>query len=127
MDSARVQDMADEVAALMASRFGGLRRGQQASLAVMLRRRGAALPRKLRRDAIRLAEAEALSMVPRIARQRDGSDATRAHAALVRHLKQLGALSRWQARGLSVAATVALGLLLVAAAAVWLIVWRGYV
>ena len=125
MDSARVQDMADEVAALMASRFGGLRRGQQASLSVMLRRRGGALPRKLRRDAIRLAEAEALSRVPRIAQQCDGGDAARAHAALVRHLRPMGTLSRWQNRGLSVAAPVAFGLLLLAAVLVWLLVWRG--
>jgi len=127
MENRQVQDMADEVAALMAQRFGGLRRGQTARLEVMLRRRGAALPRKLRREAVRLAEADALCAAPRIARQYSTREAARAHAALIRYLKPLGKLSRWQGRGVSVAASVALGLLVVGAATIWVLVWRGYV
>lgn len=126
MDSERVRDMADEVAALMAERLGGRRRGAGADLATMYRRRGGALPRKLRREARVLMEAERLCAAPRIARQCDGAGAERAHAALVKHLRPLGALSRWQDRGLSAAATIALGLLLLGAAVIWVLTWRGY-
>ncbi|MFC0199423.1 hypothetical protein ACFFIZ_03610, partial [Paracoccus rhizosphaerae] len=47
--------MADQIAALIASRFGGARRGERPPLHVMLRRRGGALPPRLRRRAARLA------------------------------------------------------------------------
>ena len=42
-----VRDMADEAAALMAARLGGVRRGRTADLATMIRRRGAAHGRDL--------------------------------------------------------------------------------
>ena len=44
-----IRDMADEVARLIAARFGGARRGERPPLGVMLRRRGGALPRRLRK------------------------------------------------------------------------------
>ncbi|TGN37904.1 hypothetical protein E4L95_22030, partial [Paracoccus liaowanqingii] len=47
--------MADEIAVLMASRLGGVRRGERPPLHVMLRRRGGALPFRLRARAARLA------------------------------------------------------------------------
>ena len=46
-----IRPKADEVASLMAARFGGLKRGQQADLDSMMRKRGGALPRRLRREA----------------------------------------------------------------------------
>lgn len=126
MDAERVQQMADEVATLMADRLGGLRRGQRADLDTMLRRRGAALPRRLRREAAALRDAAALAAAPRIARQLDEGRATRAHSALLRHLKPLGKFSRVQGRATGIAAGVALGLLVLGAAVVWILVWRGY-
>ena len=44
-----IRPMADEVAGLMAARFGGLKRGHQADLDSMMRKRGSAFPRRLRR------------------------------------------------------------------------------
>lgn len=126
METERVQQMADEVAGLMAERLGGLRRGQRADLDTMLRRRGAALPRRLRREAMALRDAAAMTAAPRIARQIDNGRAARAHAALVRHLRPLGKLSRVQGRATGIAAGVALGLLVLGAAVVWVLVWRGY-
>lgn len=126
MEAERMQQMADEVAALMANRLGGLRRGQHAELDVMLRRRGAALPRRLRREALALRDAAALSGAPRILRQMDTARAARAHAALLRHLKPLGQMSRLQGSATGIAAAVALGLLALGAAVVWVLVWRGY-
>lgn len=121
-----IRDMAHEVSRLMASRFGGARRGEQPPLAVMLRRRGGALPRRLQRQAAALALADRQSAQPRIARQLDLAGLSRAHAALIAHLQPLGELSRWQGRAATFAASVALGLLVLGAAAIWLLVRRGH-
>jgi len=119
--------MADEVAALMAQRLGGARRGAKPDLATMLRRRGRALPRRQRRAARVLARAQKQAASPKLARQMDNSAAARAHAELVRYLRPLGASARWQAGALNVAAAVMMGLLLVGAVAVWIMVRRGMV
>lgn len=120
-----VQDMADEISRLMVSRFGGARRGELPPLHVMLRRRGGALPGKLRKRASRLAEADRLSAQPRIARQLDLAGLSRAHAALSAHLQPLGELSRWRGRAISFAASVCFGLLVLAAIVIWIMVKRG--
>lgn len=121
-----VQEMADEVSRLMVARFGGARRGERPPLHVMMRRRGGALPRKLRKPAIRLAEADRISAQPRIARQLDLAGLGRAHAALMSHLQPLGELSRWRGRAISFAASVSFGLLVLAAVVIWVMVKRGH-
>ncbi|AXC50455.1 hypothetical protein DRW48_12890 [Paracoccus suum] len=125
MQAEQVQQWAGEVAALMASRFGGARRGPVPDLATMLQRRGGALPRRLRREAVLLAEADRLSHQPRIARQLDLRAAQRAHLALTQHLRPLGALSRWRDRIGGPLAAAVLGLMLIAAAVIWMMVRRG--
>lgn len=122
-----IGSMADEVSRLMAARFGGARRGERPSLQQMLRRRGGALPRKLRRAASRLADAERLSGQPKVARQLDVRRLSKDRGALVSHLQPLGEISRWQGRAISFAASVALGLIVVGALIVWILVRRGYV
>lgn len=121
-----IRSMADEVARLMSDRFGGARRGEFPSLTDMIRRRGAALPGRLRGQARLLAEADQMIAQPRVARQMDPRPPARAHAALVKHLRPLGSVSRWQNRAVSFAASVALGLLVLGALAVWILVRRGY-
>ena len=121
-----IRDMADEVARLIAARLGGARRGERPSLAVMLRRRGGALPRRLRKKAWLLAVADQQSAQPRIARQLDLQGLSRAHQALVAHLQPLGELSRWQGRAIGFAASVTLGLMVLATAVIWIMVWRGH-
>ncbi|MFN7177924.1 MAG: hypothetical protein ACK4MX_13740, partial [Thermaurantiacus sp.] len=64
-----IRQMADDVADLMASRLGGAGRAERPTLEQMLRRRGAALPGRLRKQAARLARADRLACQPRIARQ----------------------------------------------------------
>lgn len=118
--------MADEVARLMISRLGGARRGEQPSLMAMLRRRGGALPRRLRRDAQLLAKAQEYAPQPKITRQQDMAALGRAHRALTAHLQPLGEISRWQGRATSFAASVTFGLLVVGALVVWVLVLRGY-
>lgn len=119
--------MADEIAVLMASRLGGARRGERPPLLVMLRRRGGALPARLRARAARLAEADLLCAQPKIARQLPRDRLGRDHAALSAHLRPLGELSRWQGRATTFAASVALGLLVVGALAIWIMVQRGLI
>ena len=121
-----IRDMADEVSRLIAARFGGARRGERPPLSVMLRRRGGALPRRLRKKAWALAQADQLSAQPKVARQLDLPGLSRAHQALITHLQPLGELSRWQGRAIGFAASVVLGLLVLAAATVWILLQRGY-
>lgn len=118
--------MADEVAGLIASRLGGARRGEQPSLHVILRRRGGALPRRLRKPAARLAEAGQLAAQPKVARQMDLRSLSRDRDALVTYLQPFGEMGRWQGQAVSFAASVAFGLLVLGALIVWLMVRRGY-
>ena len=117
--------MADEVSRLMVSRFGGARRGELPPLHVILRRRGGALPRRLRKAANQLAEADRLAGQPKIARQQDMRTLTRGYRALITYLQPLGEIGRWQGRAINFAASVLFGLLLLAAIVIWLMVSRG--
>ena len=109
-----IRPKADEIASLMAARFGGLRRGQPAELGDMLRKRGGALPRRLRRAARLLAEADRMAGQPKLARQVDLIRLDHAHRALTGYLRPLGRGARWQGGATLIAARVILGLLLVA-------------
>ncbi|SCY12893.1 hypothetical protein [Paracoccus tibetensis] len=120
----QIRELADEIAALMASRLGGAQRGERPTLEAMLRRRGGALPGRLRNPAQRLARADRLASQPRIARQLPLDRLARDHAALAAHLRPLGEISRWQGRAVSLASRLALTLLLLAALAIWLTVLR---
>lgn len=122
-----IRTMADEVAELMVSRFGGLRRGQRADLTTMMRRRGGALPRKLRREAYLLAEADQHLDAPKRARRVDVVRLERAHRALISHLRPLGAASRWTGSATNIAAAVCLGLLVIGGIAVWIMLRRNLI
>lgn len=121
-----IRQMADEVAELMALRFGGARRGQSVDLQTMMRRRGGALPRKLRKEMRLLAKADSMAGAPKLARQVDEVRVTRAHRALIGYLRPLGQVARWQSRVTATVAAVVLGLMLIAAAAIWIMVLRGH-
>lgn len=118
--------MADEIARLMADRFGGARRGEYPSLTEMMRRRGAALPRHLRKQAMLLAEADQRIAQPRVALQMDLQRPSRAFNALSGHLRPLGSVSRWQNRAVNFAASVAFGGLVLAGLILWIMVQRGH-
>ncbi|MTH35707.1 hypothetical protein GL279_13960 [Paracoccus limosus] len=120
-----IRPMADEVASLMAARFGGIRRGQHPVLEEMLRRRGGALPRRLRREARLMAGADRIALQPRLARQVDFARFDRAHKALTAYLRPLGQGARLQGSATRVAASVAMGLLVLGLMVVWLKTWRG--
>lgn len=122
-----IRTMADEVAGLMAARFGGIKRGQQADLESMLRKRGGALPRKLRREARVMLQADRMAGQPKLARQVDFDRFERAHKALVGYLRPLGQGMRLQGGAISVAASVLFGLLVLGAVAVWVMLKRGLI
>ena len=121
-----VHALADEIAHLMAQRFGGARRGTRPDLKTMLRRRGGALPRRQRKAAQRLATVQGKAMVPRVARQIDTAPAMRDHAELMKYLRPLGAGRRWTNSATNIAAAVMFGLMILAAVVLWVLVWRGH-
>lgn len=111
MTPLNVRSWAEEVAVLMATRLGGVSRGEPYTLDTMIRRRGAALPRKLQKKAAILRDAEQITNAPKIARQTDFSAAAQAHADLVAYLKPFGRVTRMQERATNFAASVVFGML----------------
>ncbi len=126
MTPLNVRSWAEEVAVLMATRLGGARRNEAVTLDGMIRRRGGALPRRLRKKARILRDAEQVTNVPKIARQTDFGPAAQAHADLVAYLKPFGRVTRVQQRATNFAASVVFGLLMLGIAVIWVLVWRGY-
>ena len=122
-----IRPMADEVAGLMAARFGGLRRGHQADLDSMMRKRGGALPRRLRREARILLDGDRMAGHPKLARQVNFDRFERAHKALTHYLRPLGKGARLQGGAVSIAASVILGLMILGAVAVWIMLQRGLI
>jgi hypothetical protein len=119
-----IRPMADEVAGLIAARFGGLKRGHQADLDSMMRKRGGALPRRLRREARVMLDGDRMAGHPKLARQVDFDRFERAHKALTQYLRPLGKGARLQGGAVGIAASVLLGLLVLGAVAVWIMVAR---
>lgn len=126
MTPLNVRSWAEEVAVLMATRLGGARRGEVVTLDSMIRRRGGALPRSLRRKARTLRDAEHITNAPKIARQTDFSAAAQAHADLVAYLKPFGRVTRMQEKATNFAASVVFGLLMLGIVIIWLLVSQGY-
>lgn len=120
-----VREMNGEAARLMADRLGGLRRGEQPCMQTLLRRRGASLPRRIRRAARVLAHAELHGAQPKVARQLDLNAISRAYNSLTDYLQPLGGVSRWRNRALNFGASVTFGLLVLAAVVIWIMVKRG--
>lgn len=126
MTPLNVRSWAEEVAVLMATRLGGARRGEVVDLDRMIRRKGRALPRSLRKKAIVLRDAEAVTNMPKIARQTDFGAAAQAHADLVAYLKPFGRVTRMQEKATNFAASVVFGLLVLGIVIVWLLVLQGH-
>ena len=127
MSIENIRPMADEVAGLMAARFGGLKRGQQADLDSMMRKRGAALPRRLRREARIMLDGDRMAGQPKLARQVDIDRFQHAHKVLTGYLRPLGKGGRLQGGAISIAASVLFGLLMLGAVAVWIMIARGLI
>lgn len=122
MNPQTLHQMAERVAALMEERLGAKGTGLRAKLAS----RGRALPRRLRAEAELLAEAEARSLNPKLARQIDLERVSLAYDALVRHLKPLGAGARRRGLALNFLASTAFALVVTGAVVIAVLALRGY-
>jgi len=96
------------------------------TLGEALHQRGRRLPRKVRRAAVELAEAEAMAMHPRLRTMLDNAELERAGRMVVNHLRPLGAAERRRTLLLSVAASMSFALLVTIAGVIAVLVWRGF-
>jgi hypothetical protein len=109
MSERTVEEMAEEVSALMGRRLG-LRSGR---LDEKLRRSGRLLPRKVRREVAYLARAADLARIPKLRAQLDSGRLHRAHAACIAHLKPLGSAERRKKIALDIATSAAVAVFVV--------------
>lgn len=122
MSAPDISELAHEATALMRARLGA--RGD--TLNEALRQRGRRLPRKVRRAAGQLAEAELLAGHPRLRVLLDAAQVERAGQLVVNHLRQLGAAERRWRLFLSIAASMSFALLVTISGVIVVLVWRGY-
>ncbi|RWR28877.1 hypothetical protein D2T31_12255 [Sinirhodobacter populi] len=123
MQSTGIQQMTAQVFRLMGERLGA----HGATLADRLASRGGSLPAKVRRAVEALAQAEQMAASPKLARQLDPAEIARAHRTCVKYLKRLGAGERRRSLALNVAATLVLGLVILAAGIITVLRLRGFV
>ncbi|MFC3061342.1 hypothetical protein [Paenirhodobacter populi] len=123
MQSTGIQQMTAQVFRLMGERLGA----HGATLADRLEHRGGALPAKVRRAAEVLAQAEQMAASPKLARQLNADEIARAHRTCVKYLKRLGSGERARSLALNVAATLVLGLVILAAGIITVLRLRGFV
>lgn len=110
MDPKEVQRMCGRVSQLLAERLGA--RGH--SLADRIASRHRSLPRKVRRAARRMVEAEAMLGAPKLVHQIDAGALRHAYHTCTAFLEPLDAAARWGRRLRDIAATVVIGLLVLA-------------
>ncbi|MDF3415649.1 hypothetical protein HKX54_14345 [Sulfitobacter sp. M57] len=113
-----------EVVQALLTRKLGLKR---ARLEKMLGRAGRQLPKRVQAKARALAEAQRLAEHPKLARQIDGEAVTRDFADVTGYLEAIDVADLRRGRMLGMAGSVVFNLLLVAAAFVLWLWWRGYV
>lgn len=123
MEPDKVPALAAEIEALLAERLHIRGRNPSDSL----RKAHRLLPRRLRREALTLSRADALSAHPKLRRQIDRAAVERAHAALARHLRGIDPAARRRAKILDLLAFAALAILLTGAGLVAWMRWRGLV
>ncbi|NPD17135.1 hypothetical protein HOY34_18230 [Xinfangfangia sp. D13-10-4-6] len=123
MSAVTIRQMAGRVEELLAERLGA--RG--ADFEAKLRHRGRRLPRKVRRAAADLAQASAMTHNPRLHAQLDEGIIARDYDICLRYFSTLARGSRGRgARGPGLV-SLGLSLLVVAAAAVGFMLWRGLI
>ena len=96
-------------------------------LNLAFRRAARELPRGLRADGRLLSRTEAVIGNPRVARQLEAAPVWAAFDRVQSHLRKVDVAYRRRGKILDIAATVAFNLLIVSAAFVLFLGWRGYV
>lgn len=123
MSRVSIQQMADRVSALIETRM----RVSGASLEVRLKRTGNRLPRKVRDAVGALIQASEMAQNPKLLMQIDHEAVAIAYDIAVRHLNGIGRAERRRGVILDFGARVAFGLLILGAAVLGLLHWRGYI
>jgi len=122
MNDPAIPDLCHRVADLMCRRLGA----HGGTLEQTLRQRGRQLPRRVRRAATELAEVEMLCGHPQLRQRVDHRQAARAGKIVMEYLQPLGGTERRWRLFLSIAASMAFGLLATIAGVIAVLKWRGY-
>ncbi len=123
MDQTTVRQLVARIFQLLGEKLGA--RG--ADLETRVGRAGRKLPRRVRAAAQALVTADKLSRDPRLSLQLDPNHTSEAYAQCVNYLDRINPAANRSKLGYGLAATVAGQLLIVTAAAVMLLRWRGYI
>lgn len=91
-----------------------------------MRRAGRRLPHRVRGPAARLVAAQKMAGHPKLARQLDPREFSRAYADVSAHLAAIDVADRRKGRLIGLAAVVAANLLIVITAFLFWLSWRGY-
>jgi hypothetical protein len=122
MDEKTAGEMAAALSLLLHQKLGVRGGGLEAKIAHAGRR----LPRRIRRRATEIVEAEKREGNPKLARMIDTKALGRAFAEVEAHLKKISASERRWTATLGVLGSIGFGLLTVFAAVTAVLVWRGY-
>jgi hypothetical protein len=123
MGPAAIQAMTDRIAQLMEEKLAIRGKG----LAAKVKRGGRLLPRHVRAAAQSLVQATDMANSPKLAMQIDNGQVTSAYDACMKHLSGLPAAGGWGAHMLASLRSVAFAVLVIGAAVIGYLVWRGYV
>ena len=123
MSAVTIQQMAERVSSMMGERLGI--RG--VDLTAKLKRGGRVLPRRVRSAAQDLARAAEMSKNPRLLVQVDEGQVASQFDICIKHLSAIDRRSRRLGALMGMAASVALGLLVLGAGAIAILRWRGYI
>lgn len=97
------------------------------TLAQALKRAGRLLPKWAQRDGRYLVKAQELTAHPKLRLMIDDAKVVKAHQALVDHLKTIDPADRRKGKILSLAGSISFNLIVVVAAFITYLVWRGFV
>jgi len=118
-----VQDMVDEVRDALDSKL----RVRGPSLEAQIRKAGRLLPRRVRRDAMFLAQCVGLAANPKLARMIDMPRAKHAHRNVLAHLEGVDMMAQRRGMALNIIASIAFALLVTGGLVLFVLVQRGLV
>mgnify|MGYP005993524805 CR=1 FL=1 len=123
MSGVSLDDQIDEVRGLMADRL----RVRGKTLEIQVHKAGRLLPKRVRREAIYLAQAATVVQHPKLSMMVDTAKANTAHAQLVDFLKSVDPLDRAKGKFLGWLASISVGVIVIFVVVVWILVERGIV
>lgn len=123
MGPEKITEMSAQISRLLAVRLGA----KGADLEARVASRARALPRKVRKAARVLAEAERKAHIPKIARQLDTRAIEVAYATCRNYLEPLGAGDRLRAAALNLGSSIAFIVLVVGGTLLVAMLWSGMI